>query len=374
MNYLGCVHYSVLFFVEMILAYGFSAFSRMQKVPQRKKIYLFLALGILALMTMFRDSSVGNDTQNYIGLFRGLANADLLVYIRDSVSEPGFLTYAWILTKISRNYQVLFIVSGAFVFLSIGRFLFRHVDAPGIVCISMVALMKFDFFLSAQRQAIAVCILLWAYDYVVEKRTIKFLILAALATTFHYSSLVFIVTYFLANSKIVDNTRLGSRFYIRWVVIVGALMVFFPRLMDLALRLFPKYRYYIGSAVFDGKPRLAWFLQSLMAIIMFFVSVAFMDEEDKESTENRLFAFFSIINISLLIIASNAAVLTRFCSIYTLFPVAQYSVALSGERAHYRGNQSVLRLLTLILFFFYGFVIVLLRTPQWYTTYPFKFR
>ena len=151
-------------------------------------------------------------------------------------------------------------------------------------------------------------------------------------------------------------------------------MVFFPRLMDLALRLFPKYRYYIGSAVFDGKPRLAWFLQSLMAIIMFFVSVAFMDEEDKESTENRLFAFFSIINISLLIIASNAAVLTRFCSIYTLFPVAQYSVALSGERAHYRGNQSVLRLLTLILFFFYGFVIVLLRTPQWYTTYPFKFR
>ena len=374
MNYVGCLHYTLLTGIEIVLVYLFSAFSSMENVKRNKKLYLFFALGILAIMTMFRDSSVGNDTLNYMGMFRRVSNADLFTYIKSSINEPGFLGYIWLLSKISKDPYILFVVSGAIVYLSIGHFIYKHVDAPGIVCISLVTLMKFDFFLSAQRQAIAISILLWAYDYLVEKKTIKFLLLAIIATTFHYSSLVFIVTYFLAHSKLINNTEINARFFLRWAVSVGVLMVFFPRLLNIALRLFPKYQYYLGSAVFDGEPRLALFLQSLVAIIMFGTSMLFTDYDSKLQLENQLFSFFSVINISLLLIASNATVLTRFCSIYTLFPVAQYAVALTSERAHYKYNQKVLRLLTLSLFFLYGLVIVIYRTPEWYTTYPFKFR
>ena len=374
MDHLGCLHYTILVGVEIVLAYAFSAFSNMENTKRNKKMYLFLALGILATMTMFRDSSVGNDTLNYMRLFRDVSNADLFVYIRNSINEPGFLGYIWLLSRISKNPYILFAVSGAIVYISIGHFIYKHVASPGIVCISLVTLMRFDFLLSAQRQALAISILLWAYDYLVEKKTIKFLLLAFIAATFHYSSLVFIVTYFLAHSKLVNITEINARFFLKWAVSVGALMILFPSLLNMALRLFPKYQYYLGSAVFDGEPRLSIFLQILVAIIMFGTSMLFTDYDSKLKFENQLFSFFSIINISLLLIASNATVLTRLCSIYTFFPVAQYSVALNSERAHYKHNQIILRLLTLALFFLYGLVIVAYRTPEWYTTYPFKFR
>ncbi|MBQ9891094.1 MAG: hypothetical protein IJM39_06755 [Firmicutes bacterium] len=69
MNYLGCIHYTVLVGIEIILAYGFSAFSNMDKLKRNKRVYLFLALGILAIMTMFHDSSVGNDTLKQNAVF-----------------------------------------------------------------------------------------------------------------------------------------------------------------------------------------------------------------------------------------------------------------------------------------------------------------
>lgn len=58
------VHYTALALFALVLSLGFSAFSPMD--VRVKRAYLTPALGVLAFMTMFRASTVGNDTQEYI--------------------------------------------------------------------------------------------------------------------------------------------------------------------------------------------------------------------------------------------------------------------------------------------------------------------
>lgn len=373
MNLSGCLHYSLLAGYEAILPILFSAFYRMDHRPKKKLIYLFLALGVMAFLTMFRDGSVGNDTANYIAMFRRVSYSDPIAYIRNSITEPGFLCYVWVLTQISSNPQILLIVSGLFIYLSIGRFLYKYVEAPGVVCFAMVTLMKFDFFMSAERQALSIAILLWSYGFLIEKKAIKFLIVSLIAVSFHYSSIMFIVTYFLLYSKLLQSIKLDKKFYIKWILGLTTVMLFFQGILDVLLSLFPKYAYYKGTILLDGEPRLALILQGLVAITLFVTSMALISYEDKVKINNRILAFFSIVNISLVLIATNATALNRLCATYTLFPIMQYSVALSSYKAMYRSNHLILLLLTLFFFFLYGFIIVALRTPEWYTTYPYKF-
>lgn len=369
MNIQGALQYSGLYLIIFFLSLLFNAFHTMDK--RKKRNYLIISLTPLMLMSMFRAEHVGNDTWNYIELYKMVAANDFS-YIQNSITEKGYLLYDYIIFRYFNHYQFIFIISSFFIYSSIYFFLMKYIQAPGAFMCIFIGMNMFDFFLSTQRQGIAIAILIYAIDAAFEKKLFKFLIFVAVAFLFHYSSIVFLFIYPLVNTRIQKQS-----IKVIVVAVTALLLLFFNRILSLLLIAFPKYRYYEGGALFDGEPRLAIVLKISVYMLLLIVTNMYVNMEDKNkqdciqgSSQYKFFNTLALINICLFAVSSQATALARFCSLFNIYPISNYSNALGRVE---RKSRMILSILTGVAFYIYGLVIILLKTPTWITTYPFEF-
>lgn len=371
--------YSGLFFLELFIAIIFSAFNPMP--DNKRKKYLFLSLGVLSILTMFHGSSVGKDSENYVIIFNRIADNDLKTFLSRTSIEKGFVVLCKGLSYIKRDAQLLFMFTGFFAYYSIGRFLYKNTLAPGIACILIVPLNIFDYFISTQRQGIAFAIMLFGFEYLKENKTFKFVICTTLAFFFHNSTVVFILIYLLMRSRFFNIKKMNSVFYLKWIFMMIIVSVAFQKLWDLALLIFPKYAYYEGSELVDGEPRLAVFLRICVFGILYIVSILYSDDETKESDDYHLINMMTLLNLTFVVLSMNATAINRFCKCFSMYPPAHFSLSLSNSTNLTNGKKSIdlnknritLLLISIMAFYLYGLVIEVLKTPEWYTTYPFSF-
>lgn len=365
------VHYTALALFALVLSLGFSAFSPME--GRAKRAYLVVALGVLAFMTMFRASTVGNDTQEYILAYLSVARTpDIAAYIASSVIEPAYLLWNWLISRFTSDPQALFVLTGTVVYLSIGRFLYKWVPAPGLVVFALVTMHLFGTYLFTMRQTMAQAVLLFAFDFAYERKPVRFALLCVAAMQFHMAVLFFLLVYPVVNSKTGDGDA-GAR-QVRLLLLAGgvvAIMVCFDGVLGVLMRLFPKYQYYLGGRTVDGKTRLATVLNIAVYSLMFFVPKLFNPAKSVVAArEETAFRRLSALNILTFIVSTNATILTRFTGLFTLFSVGEFSTSVSRLP---RRERVVTVLLSVARLYAYGLVIAILRTPEWYTTYPFAF-
>jgi len=336
----------------------------------KKRTYLATSLGLLAFMTMFHSDTVGLDTSMYINHFTAIANADsLLAALKSTSFEPGFVVYNRVLSLVSTNPRILFISNGIVVYTSLGIFLSRYTEAPGLAVYSIVTLMLFDMYLSAARQAMALAIILFAVPYIERRSPIPFLLVTLLATAFHYTSVAFVAAYPLC-CMVGEGTRRGTIWILVLIIVYACVVLGFDQFMSLALTLMPKYQYYRGSRVFvRGESSLAIILKVLMFAFLYVVARLShrRTEHDHFRLSCRKLAF---ANIAICIMSMNAAVLTRLGLYYSLFSVIDFSEEVCQISSQ---DRIVYSLLCMLILLAHGLVIVWFRMPQWYTTYPFSF-
>ena len=329
----------------------------------KKKAYLIIVLGIFASMSMFRAPEVGNDTKNYIALYNRIANSDIISYISNSDIEPGYLLYDWIIAKAFHDYQYIFIVSSIFIYYSYYIFINKWVSAPGIFVCLFIGMNSFDFNLSTQRQAISIALLLFAFDYCYKRKLFPFLLITGLAVSFHFSSIIYLFIYPLLGVK--EYTKKATAYIF---IGSGVVVVAFDKVLELALRLFPKYHYYDGGALFDGKARLALILQLVVKLLIIVISDMLLSHEQKKEKNDIAMKVLSFIGISITVVSMQATALARFSNTFGIYPLSRYSNSVGYAKSK---DRRIVILASLILFYAYGLVIVLLKTPEWFTTYPF---
>lgn len=176
-EFLGLVGY------EVLIAYAMKAFWPMNQ--KKKIIYLFWALLPLALMTMFHSESIGNDTQAYTELFDAVCNMTLKQALSNGRFEKGYMLFTYVLTRLFSSRQCVLIAEGAIVYLSLARWLNKWCKAPGLFVCLIVEMLEIDGWMSIQRQALAMAILFFAYDVLIEKKLLRFVVLVILAAQFH---------------------------------------------------------------------------------------------------------------------------------------------------------------------------------------------
>lgn len=371
MNTQGAIQYTGLYFLIFLLSIIFDAFHVM--MPRKKRLYLFSSLGIFMVMSMFRASNIGNDTDNYIALYKQVANQGI-PYIKTSITEKGYLLYDYVIASILNDYQYIFIISSLFIYISLYCFLMKRCSSPGTFVCMFLGLNMFDFFFSTQRQGIAIAIMFFAIDAALEKKLFKFLILIVIAIQFHYSSIIFFITYPLINANIQKKSIRTTL-----IAVTGICMLFFNKLLSVLLMLFPKYSYYEGGSLFDGEPRMAIILKVSVYSLILMMTYLFKNsrssdyannEDDKEKLQINTFNILSLLNICLFLISSKATALARFCSIFNIYPVTNYSneICKIDRKSHFFSIA-----VTTFAFYCYGLIIVLFKTPDWITTYPYKF-
>ena len=174
----------------------------MYKGNLTKKIYFSILALQMALIAGLRSYNVGWDTRSYTGFFSRAVNYDLgFIFTNDVELEKGYVLLEYFTSKISTNPTVIFLIIAIFYCFSVGRFIYRNSKDPILSYVIFISMGFYTFSMTALRQTVAIGIILFSFEFVKKRKFIPFLLLVLLASTFHYSALVFLPFYFIGYKK-----------------------------------------------------------------------------------------------------------------------------------------------------------------------------
>lgn len=365
-EFLGLVYY------EVMLALLVGAFKKMCR--KRKLWYLLFALLPLAVMTMFRDPSIGNDTQNYIEFFDSIKSLSFSQALKNTRFEKGYILFNCFLARLSENSQILLIVSGAFAYISLSRWIYKWCSAPGLIVCLAVEMLYIDGWMNIIRQAIAFFVLLFAFDYLVEHKFWKFILITILAAQFHNAAYAFLLAWPVAHllTRFTKSRMATEKKMQKYILLAGIAAFFFiSPLLNQILRLFPGYSYYLGGEYMNGEARLSVILKIVVYSLMFYLpGVLGKKKTASMPVDQIIIRRFAILNIALMLLANRATIIMRVTNIFSFYALPEFAESIN--EIEYKENRRVLIVISLIAFAIYGLLITLLKTPEWQTTYPFK--
>lgn len=169
------------------------------------KYVIVACLLLFAIYGLRNTYEIGGDTRtSYLGNFwraRDMSWGDYLT----NAGRHNRLFYVF--TKlfcvyISTDYQLYISVIAAFVTICFGRLIYRYSPSPVESILYHFGLLYFTFHFSALKQSIAMAILMLAFDQIVEKRPIKFVLIVLVASQFHFPALVFLPMYWMTKARV----------------------------------------------------------------------------------------------------------------------------------------------------------------------------
>lgn len=162
----------------------------------KKGIVIFLII----TLTLFRGLrwETGTDWEQYYDVFYDSKwnNIFLLMRATGTPMEFGYVFFNVFVKSIYDSYSLFLIISNLFILISYYSFSFKYSKYPIITFTTI--LFSTNFF--PVRQDLAISILLYAYHFLIEKKTKHFFILIFIATCIHNASFVFGILYFLRKS------------------------------------------------------------------------------------------------------------------------------------------------------------------------------
>ena len=219
-------------YLVCVLPVAFICLFSHKRYGDNKKVIALMLFPLFALIA-FRGSSVGFDTPAYSNMFIAMKNNLFALEASYDRIEIGFKILLKVLSVISDNPQILFIVQALLFYVVFINFLKRNTLDPARFIVLFLGLNLFNFYLTGVRQAFAMSICIMAYQMAKERKLVRFLLLIVLAFMFHKSALFFIAIYPLCSKKINKN------YIFLDVLIIGCVAVFNERLFE------------IGGSVFD---------------------------------------------------------------------------------------------------------------------------
>jgi len=194
--------YSVFMLIAIILALFLPEISSQEeRFTSKKKVYCRILGFSLFLIAALRSTSVGIDSLQYSRIYYRVQQLSLGDIIANFL-EVGFYFLLKLLTLISKDHQIAFAVIGAIYAYSISRFIYKHSREPLASFIMLISMIYFAFSLTGLRQTVAISILLFSIDYILQRRWKKFFLLVFCACLFHRSAIFFAPAYFLKKRQI----------------------------------------------------------------------------------------------------------------------------------------------------------------------------
>lgn len=219
--------YSLFMFVAVMLSITIpNKTINKDKFQDRSKKYYCLILGLLLFfIAALRATSVGNDSGQYARHFYNLQQFDFKWIINNYQKDPAFYYFVKILTYITSNHQWMFAIIGGFYSFSISRFIYKYSKDPMVSFVILITMSYFAFSLTGLRQTIAIAIILFSYNYIIQKKLFKFLIIVTVASLFHQSALFFLPAYFISNKQVNNKKVLVGLLAVPIVFVLRPLLV-----------------------------------------------------------------------------------------------------------------------------------------------------
>lgn len=340
-------------------------------------LYVTYNMALFSFLSMFRSITVGNDTIAYVEIFNNIMQSgDISPY--QGRFEIGYLYLNKWLSSIFHHHQVLLIITSIYIFFGVGRFIYKYSNMAWLSVILFFSLRYFDLSLSGIRHMLAVTTVLFAYDFIIKKHPIKFVITVIIATTFHNAAFIFLLAYpiskFKLTKRLITISSLSCIF----------LLLFLEESINVILTFFPHYYPYVYSAKAEGEVKLATLLGLLVMVIILFAGEIFNNKIVKSKVTNikekslsyiktnhdEIQSVFILIACVIMLVALRVDIFSRFSQIYSVFAIVYLPNAIGKIKD--RHLKTTILIFVVVLFFAYIIAIQVLR-PEWQSTYPYFF-
>ena len=355
------IYFAVLFLLIILtIRYDINV-----KTKYRNQWYLAV-LGILILIAGLRFR-VGEDTPVYIYHFYHAT--PVLWDIRLDTLLTGGAPPLWVLLfsiikAIGGKFFWIQIIQASIVNILILKYFKKHSSYP-FACVAIYFLWRYLWYNTVvMKSALAVSIILYANDYFLEKKYKKGIFLVLLATGFHQSSIVMMVTPFLLflRFNMLGITLLVCSYFVGAILQSQLGDVF--ALFDFSDGLSNKLDTYSGGDFMTQNHNFNYIIVRIMPIIIYPIfTLLYVKRKFKDSHILR-FEPFLMMGLLFQMMQLNIQIFYRFVSIYSVYYII-FSVDF-----FMRSSESSL-VLSRSLAYVRSFVILLPLFASFAFTYPF---
>lgn len=289
------------------------------KTSTRKKLYVIIAFGAMALVAALRKYTIGIDLELlYAPAFENIINIGWKNLSSVNL-ETGYVYICKLLSFISQDTQILIIGTSVFIYSIYGWFIYKNSKNVVISTTMFIFLNLFFMSMNIVRQEIAVAIILIAYEFLKNDNKIITILLIILATTIHASAIICLVIFIpLFGKKFKKNYLIASI-----IVMLILLVIYKPVLLiyseisnALNISNNKDYSSYLESEKYGtgiiNLNSISTIVFSVSIYILGYYYICYLDKEkDKEETKNQAFYLFmtmfytivSIVSIKMTIIS-----------------------------------------------------------------------
>ena len=276
-------------FTLLVLRYAFNRWGE-KNLEKADTAYLTVASIILALITGFRGKYVGADTSGYIRNFHSMRRIPFFTAIGEKTGrfESGYKFFTRFVGIFTDNEVIFFCVCAAIFAICLWKYINKNSKNKFMSIMLYFTVTGFQFQLSGIRQSLALAVILLSFEYIKERKVIKFLILSCIASLFHTSALAIIPMYFTAYIKI------NFKNFLLYLIGVISAIIYANPLIKLFLN-FGDYNRYIDEAGADGG--------AIFVVLMYIITIiaAYIYQEPYKKQNKHAKFFFNMTFVSLVI-------------------------------------------------------------------------
>lgn len=303
---------------------------------------------ILSAMPLFLISAlrygVGTDYFfTYVPYFNLLEAG---AYVKDK--EPLFKILNQIIIFFNGSSQWVFVVcSLLFSYFTYSQ-VFRDSPYPWISISLLLGMTYFFISLNTVRQMVGVAILLYSIRFIEKKQLLKFLLCVLIATGFHYSCIVFIISYLGSRLKLdlIKSTFVSMIFLLIFLVTKDYLLSVIGG---------TQYGWYIGSDFDNGT---IGFYTIAIQLAVFIFSAVYRNDTYKY----RIYLNLQLISLILATIGSVIVLLERVRWMFGLPSIVLLPLAL--ENIKYKKHRLIMGFIIVLLFSLYATYTIGIRNGQ----------
>lgn len=252
-------------FIYMLITVAIGYCVENTRSNQLKKIYLLSIFLFAFLYSGLRGKTVGLDTALWNSIFDNIVKNGLSELPRNTEVEKGYMMVNYVLGKIGLPSQSIIILGSAIIccsFYNIIKKYSKNYVLSSLIFISMI----FTVTMNVSRQYIALAFLLYAFDAIVQKKRKQAILLILLATSMHYSAIIFLPLVYFASSKTSINRKS--------VFLIGAVsfsaIPLYMVIVNLFVSIFDQYNRFITSSKYSAE------LEVSLQYVILFAMVAFL--------------------------------------------------------------------------------------------------
>lgn len=295
--------YVVITFVNLTLL----VFINFIKKENKKFLFSLLIVLLQAILIGIRAKNIGIDSHQYAAIFSGSYN-------REGI-EPLFLVIKFLLNWITTDYSIFFVFMATVINLFI-FFAFKNLtkDYAIAFAIFLSTFLFINMQINIMRQALAISIVFYAISCLIMKENRKFWIFVLIATSAHYTAILFSILYFLRNVEL--NKK---------------------RIIYFILMLIPLYNITLSDIIFlikDYNPYLdrvywyfhwglltPWKIKHIYYLVLILIGYLFLHVDKLDNKDKTLFIFYLYGIVMVLLFQEEEMVADRFFYYFILIGI-----------------------------------------------------